>query len=275
MRLNTIVYPILMLITVSLNAQNFVWKMQDKRLIEKVGSKYLEGSDEILSLFEVTQDSLETYRYDNLGFDYKVVERAIGGGYISIRTKFYFRRDSLLGYRIFLELPDKKPIIQKYKNWYRLSFNINEYKEAINYNLDVMNEPLDSYHGTITQEDLNRSVKFYFSTESGIEYGLKGGYSYSYLKNRKHFIEIAESLTGDELEYLMYSKNPATRFTAIEYYLKNREKFRLDDSLEHWIKKVFKSTTYVKTMNGCSVEYSDSRLLFGAITGIEISSYAN
>ncbi len=52
---------------------------------------------------------------------------------------------------------------------------------------------------------------------------------------------------------LMYSINPASRLSAIEYYYRHRELFKNRASIEGWIKKVYAQNATVESIGGCIV----------------------
>ncbi len=84
---------------------------------------------------------------------------------------------------------------------------------------------------------------------SGTMYGYAGGGVI--MQNRKAFLEIKDSLTNDQLVLLMFSINPASRLTAIEYYLKEKERFSSQQLIDKWIDLVFLEMQKIKTMLGC------------------------
>ena len=58
------------------------------------------------------------------------------------------------------------------------------------------------------------------SPASGLYYGGRGGFSMNLLQNRELFMGLENKLTKELVIQLMYSINPASRLTAIEYYYK-------------------------------------------------------
>jgi hypothetical protein len=84
---------------------------------------------------------------------------------------------------------------------------------------------------------------------SGTMYGYAGGGVI--MQNRKAFLQIKDSLTADQVVLLMYSINPASRLTAIEYYLQHEDLFSSRQVIDNWVGVVFKATPTIETMSGC------------------------
>ena len=59
----------------------------------------------------------------------------------------------------------------------------------------------------------------------------------------------------------MYSINPVSRLTAIEYYLKNKQRFTNTKRIGKWIAKVFGEVPTIETIYGCLVTNENSKLL--------------
>lgn len=254
-------------------SQNPFWVNADKKLINKLANQYSENPNYLSSIYGIHENNFDSLDYEDLGFGYKMIKKGLGGGYISLKTNFYFHQDSLIGFTIFLSLPDHKRLIEKYKEWYKDKFNLEEYSPKIYYNSELMDYPLLGYYGTLNVQEIRKELKFYFSIESGLMYGLRGGYSNSILPNRKLFIGLLNSLTYEELYLLMHSKNPATRLTAIEYYLRNKSNIDLEYPVDEWIEKVLRQTTSVDTLDGCLGSRRDPRLVLWPLVGMAESPY--
>ncbi|MEK6155449.1 hypothetical protein WIW50_19485 [Flavobacteriaceae bacterium 3-367] len=187
----------------------------------------------------------------HLGFGYRIISRSTPGGYISINCDFLYKKDSLVGYRLRPELPDKPKLRNKYLNWYAGKFEITENHKVKPYyhNRKSFEAPLDNYSG---DKSTKVKVRAYMSPTSGLWYGGRGGWSMSLLPNRKHFLALEQSLTREIVMELMYSKNPATRLTAIEYYYKYPELFEESkEELDEWIEIIFKQVPRISTLRGC------------------------
>lgn len=84
---------------------------------------------------------------------------------------------------------------------------------------------------------------------SGTMYGYAGGGMI--MQNRKAFLEIKDSLTNEQLILLLYSINPASRLTAIEYYWKRKGSLGNNEAIDKWVEQNFKEMPTVKSMSGC------------------------
>jgi len=60
----------------------------------------------------------------------------------------------------------------------------------------------------------------------------------------------------------MYAINPASRLTAIEYYLKHKELFSSQEEINKWIGMNFKEIPKINTMRGCFLVTEDPETLF-------------
>jgi hypothetical protein len=148
-------------------------------------------------------------------------------------------------------LPKNESKKKKYLAWYNNKFDVTKDLELKPkyYNYVVFQSPLKEYKGTLFTDD---QIGFYMSPESGLYYGGRGGFSMNLLQNRELFMGLENKLTKKLVIQLMYSKNPASRLTAIEYFYKHPEMFKKEKSeLNNWIEIVFKQVPYIKTLNGC------------------------
>ncbi len=230
-----------------LYSQNPFWEGEDKRLIKKI-TELCDKPNE-LNQFFAEKNKLPKQEY--LGFRYLVKSYGIGAGYISISCDFYFQKDSLISYVLKPRLPKKEKKKKKYLEWYNNKFEVTDNLEIKPkyYNYDIFKKPLKEYEGTLI---LDNQINFYMSPESGLYYGGRGGFGMSLLQNRKLFIELEDKLTKEIVIQLMYSKNPASRLTAIEYYYKHPELFYKEKAeLDNWTKIVFKHVPKIMTLNGC------------------------
>lgn len=256
-------------------SQNPFWVRKDKKNIKKICEKYQDAPEKIPQFFGVKEKS-KSNKFEDLGFGYQSIEKGIGGGYVSIYADFYFLKDSLIGYSVFPELPDEEDesiLREKYLTWYSACFLKNNNLEPLFHNINAINSPLKQYPGKVKFNDLSKDVQYYYSLNSGTRYGLRGGVSNALLRNRQIFTKIKNKITFDELEFLMYSKNPATRLTAIEYYLRNKENISKRIQDEKWIDEMLENTPIVQTLRGCMVSYTSPRELLYQIVNSELNPY--
>lgn len=243
--------------SIALKAQNPFWVAKDKRIITEIVSNYNQP-EELEKLFPK-----EYARYGSayLGFGYKLLRKSLPGGYISVRAEFLYKKDSLIGYIIRPEMPTKKKLKKKYLKWYEGKFEVlNDLKlKPFYHNRSSFENPLEAFEG---EKSLNSQIRFYMSPQSGLSYGGRGGFSMNLLQNRKNFIDIEGILEKETVLELMYSKNPATRLTAIEYYYKHPEMFiNEQDEIDDWIQEVFRQVPVIDTLRGCFGRQEPSRNL--------------
>lgn len=228
-------------------SQNPFWTGEDKRLIEKI----VELADSPQELNEYFSEKNKSPRNSRLGFGYWTKSSRIGAGYIGISCDFYFYKDSLISYVLKPELPDKKRKKKKYLEWYSNKFEVTDDFEIKPkyYNYEFLEKPLKEYNRDLIND---KQIAHYMSPESGLFYGGRGGFSMNLLQNRKLFIELESKLNKESVIQLMYSKNPASRLTAIEYYFRNPELFTQEkEELDKWAEIVFREVPLVMTLNGC------------------------
>ena len=242
-----IVIIILILHFGNINSQNPFWEAMDKKIITNVS----ELSDNPLELNQFFKKKDTTPRVEYLGFGYFKKSYGVSGGYIAISCDFYFKKDSIVSYVLKPRLPRKDRKKKKYLKWYNNKFEVTESQEIKPkfYNYNILKSPLEQYKGTKFSDE---QIDLYMSPESGLAYGGRGGFGMSLLRNRELFMALENKLTKEIVIQLMYSKNPASRLTAIEYYYKYPDLFEKEKKeLDNWVKIVFKNVPYIKTLRGC------------------------
>ena len=224
-----------------------------KKIIE------LQNSPEELSQYY--SERVKSPRIVKLGFGYWIKSIRIGSGYIGIRTEFYYFKDSILSHVIYPELPRKRRKYKKYIEWYDDNFEISNGSKLVPkyFNYDVFYEPLSEYSGPVSYD---AEIRNYMSPASGVNYGIRGGATLILLTNRRNFLELQDKLSSELVIQLMYSKNPATRLTAIEYYYRNPGLFeRSKERIDNWTERVFMSPYLIHTIRGCFGGYEKAREL--------------
>ena len=239
-------------------APNPFWVRLDKKLIKGI-TQTEKSSPDSLEAFFLKKNKREII---DLGFGWSVWETTRRGGYISIYADFYYFHDEIIAYRIIPELPDEESLKKKYKNWYSPYFEF-EGKDILplEFQERIIKEPLKYYYENNDSLEVNNEVKYYMSPRSGLRYGYSGGISGNLLLNRKLFKGIKGILNNKEVILLMHSVNPASRLTAIEFYLQNKENFSENFEIEQWIEKIYLETPTIETLSGCMVEIQNSRKL--------------
>ncbi len=227
---------------------NPFWTHIDKKLIYAIIKFDKNNPKEIEQYFKTQRVQKCDTTKDTLGFGWTSWTPSIGGGYTSISAEFFYYHDSLVCYTLTPYLPEEKRLQKRYKKWYRDFFTYSKSEiQPFKFNELVIFKPLKEYEGTF--KNIPERIVNYMTPYSGIMYGYAGGGVI--MGNRKAFLEIKDSLTNDQVILLMYSINPASRLTAIEYYLKHKEKFSSRQQIDNWIDRVFLEMPMVKTMLGC------------------------
>jgi hypothetical protein len=259
-RLASILTLILFVHTAS--AYNPIWVIIDKKIIKNIVQLDRNNPQAVEQYFRTQKIQKCNTDKENLGFGWKMWTPGIGGGYISISAKFIYYHDSIISYSLKPEMPEEKGLIKSYKNWYQNSFSFELGKiQSFYYHLDSIFRPLKEYNGTLTSNTVPRKILEYMTPNSSTMYGHSGGYPVNLLQNRRKFFEIRSSLTNDHVVFLMYSINPASRLTAIEYYLRHKDSFTNQQAIEEWIEKNFTETPKVETLFGCFREFWDTKTL--------------
>ena len=241
------------------SAYNTLWMRLDKKIITKTINIDRKNPKTVEQLFKRHDKEREK---ENLGFGWKIWQTGLSGGYISIKATFYYLHDSIMSYTITPQLPDEPELIEKYKKWYCDKF---QYSSTcilpFNYNEENILRPLTEYNGKLTVQTAPEKLLKYMSPKSGTMYGYAGGYGGHLLQNRKSFLQIKDSLSIEQVIFLMYSINPASRLTAIEYYFKHKDSFSSLPFLNVWIEKNFTELPTVLTLFGCIGEQQSTRFL--------------
>jgi hypothetical protein len=251
---------ILLLFLVSKNAFAFNpwWTAIDKRLITTITKLDKSKPAEIEQYFKQQRIQAVSIEKENLGFGWTMWTPAIGGGYISIAATFFYYHDSLVSYSLRTQLPKEKGLQQRYRKWYGTYFSYADAAiQPYQFNEAAILRPLKEYPGQV--DHVSENISHYMTPYSGTMYGYAGGGVI--MQNRRAFLAIRDCLTNDELILLMYSINPASRLTAMEYYLKAQNRVK-DDVVYKWIEQNMMELPQTKTMSGCFYETVDTRTLF-------------
>jgi hypothetical protein len=188
-----------------------------------------------------------------LGFKYYLVKGSSGKGYVSLFYDFIYFQNQLVSYRIHPEMPGDHRLTKRYKDLYAPLFSIsqNQTPELLYYGYDAMCKPLNP---KVKPNSLNEQIAFYMTPYSGIRYGKYGGDPLTLLENRAFYTQIKKLMTPKICELLLYSKNPATRLTAVEFYYRNIKLFTHNrKQLEKRIDSIFTDLPTVETMSADEV----------------------
>jgi hypothetical protein len=137
------------------------------------------------------------------------------------------------------------------------------------WNLEAASRPLppDSLRlapDSLPSPSIREALAFYMSPYSGTLYGIRGGDAGQFLENRDRFLGLAEILAAEKklARYLLRSPNPATRLTAAEYIVRQKEHFPEFDSLQLTaFRAVFANPPRAATMRASLETSEDPRKL--------------
>jgi hypothetical protein len=229
-------------------AYNPFWTHIDKKLISAIINLDKNNPKEVEQYFKNQRIQKNDTTKEILGFGWTMWTPGTGGGYISISAKFFYFNDSLVSYSLTPRLPEEKGLQKRYKKWYGDYFAYsNSEIQTFSFNQTIILKPLNQYTGAL--KSIPDKIATYMTPNSGTMYGYAGGGLI--MENRRAFLGIKDSLTNDQVLLLMYSINPASRLTAIEYYLKRKSSFENQEAINNWIEQNFREMPTVKSMSGC------------------------
>ncbi len=197
---------------------------------------------------------------DNLGFGYSSIEGSMGKGYVTVFYQLIYYKDKLISYKLNPQMPRDDRLTDRYKQFYSplYRFDDNNNVETYYYNFEEMAKPLNGF----PREPSNMALSYLMTPFSGIVYGYTGDFTSSILPNREAYHDVREQLIPEDYLMLLFSKNPATRLTAIEEYYRNTAKFeKYKAEIENRIQTIFKELPETKTMFGCVLTSDDSKKL--------------
>lgn len=188
----------------------------DTLFITQLTEAYNTSTEELLKTLEVKND-----RRENLGFGYQLKKSGKGVGGISFDYKILYYKNKVVAYELstFIK-PDKSRRLKKlYRKRLSALFQVNkDFKvEPIYFRTDNADTPLNGI-----EKKTGNKIGEIMSPFAGIIFGYRCGNGLSILKNRELFDEVIKL---ENCEYLLQSKNPATRLMAVEFYYCNLAEF--------------------------------------------------
>lgn len=187
----------------------------DTSFIPILKKAYETSTEELFKTLEVKNDGRE-----DLGFGYQLKSSGKGLGSTSISYQILYYNNEIVSYKLTTRIPNKS---RKLKTLYREKFSSlfkidnDNNVQPIYFGIHKANEPLDGINKK-AENNLDQIMNPFI----GIIYGDYCGMGMSLLENRKMFEKIVQA---ENCEYLLYSKNPATRLMAVEFYYCNLTEF--------------------------------------------------
>ncbi|WP_338731459.1 hypothetical protein [Mangrovimonas cancribranchiae] len=231
----------------------------DTSFVTKLKKAYETSTEELIKTLEVKND-----RREDLGFGYQLKQSGKGLGSMTINYQILYYKNEIVSYELTTRIPNKSKRLKKiYKEKLSNLFKVNDdFKvEPIYFGIENSTEPL-----TGIEKWNNNNLNEIMSPFSSIIFGTYCGESMTLMNNRKLFDQIIES---DNCEYLLYSKNPATRLMAVEFYYCNLTVFSdvQKKSIDARIGELKRKPMLTKTCSGC--------IIGGELTGKIITELKN
>jgi hypothetical protein len=261
----------LLFVWLSATATNPIWTTIDKRMIKQLARLDYTNPAAVAEHFSESRNGTDEKEIQDLGFGWKMWHTGIGGGYVAVMAEFYYFQDSIVAYEVVPQMPTEHQLKARYRKWYATAFSFEgDVIQPRQHNMRSLEEPLPQYSGVSSVEALSDSVRAYLSPACGTRYGFRGGYSNTLTANRACLKSFREKVDDNMLLLMMYSINPATRLTAIEYYYyRMGHEFGANAEVDAWVLLVFTEVPRVRIAMGCIVETMTAHeavALFGSFT---------
>lgn len=199
-------------------------------------------------------------RAEDMGFGYRYKSGSMGFGYSSTYYILVFYKDELVSFELSQRMPSNPELTERYEQFMIGLFQFDSIGiKPLRWNYEKATRCLPGYENSI---DSSESVLYYMSPYSGIIYGYSGGDGGSFIENRKHLIDLQSRFSPELFTLLLYSINPASRLSAVEYFYGNADAMnQLELKHKEQIKRIFKETPAITTMSGCFIERRKSQHL--------------
>jgi hypothetical protein len=221
------------------------WIMMDTLFISQVTKAHNISTDKLLEVLDVTNENR-----DNLGFNYELKEASNGKGYMSFWYKILYYKNQVIAYELTAGIPNKS---KKVKNLYKEKLS-HLFEISDDFKITPLTFGKKRASEPIIIQDLKstKELEIAMNPFTGVIYGNYCGYGSSLLTNREAFDKI---INPSNCEFLMYSKNPATRIMAVEYFYCNISDFNSIkiNEIEKRIEEIKKYSPLTKTCGGCII----------------------
>lgn len=183
-------------------------------------------------------------------------------GKIYLECSFMLNEDSIVSYTIQPMLSfsknRKKRTFLKHQNWLKVD-SLGYALPITKLNEQYFQEPLLGYRGIYDSINIPEYLREYMSFYSGRAYGyLCVGCNFSILRNRSFFLLIEDSLGYEETKLLLYAKNPASRLTAVEFFIRNEGVWNIEPMVNKRMEEVLEVKDSMFS-NSCIVDYISIR----------------
>ena len=231
------------------------WVNNDIDLLKQVSGLDKSNPQNVADFFARITNSPP--RSDTLGFGWIHERTGKGAGYISVDLDYYTHNGIIASYSLSSQISYRKDMAKKYDSLLHVSMPIDSGRSVYyKFREDRILAPLTYIAKNKYKRPISLQMLKYMSPLSGTMYGYYGGLPIGMLQNREMFNEISKWLSPEQIVVLMYSINPASRLTAIEYYYRHPELFSHHKAIKNWIKSVYTQKSRMESINGCLV-YED------------------
>jgi len=227
------------------------WMDNDIDLLKQVSGLDKSNPQKVVDFFaRITNYSTR----DTLGFGWTHVNTAKGAGYISVGLDYYIYNNKIVSYTLSSKIAYRADLASKYDSLLHVAMPLDSGSFAYyKFRENRILTPLAEFAGGGHKKTIPLQMLRYMSPLSGTLYGYAGGLPIGTTQNRAMFNEIIKKLSPEQIMTMMYSINPASRLSAIEYYYRHPELFKNRAAIEGWIKKVYVQTATVESISGCIV----------------------
>jgi len=216
----------------------------DSVFIKKLADTYKANPAGVLDLLITSKHTME-----DIGFWYSEVSRIYESDYLRVGYQFIFFKDSLISYKLDASIRYGARLDTRYR---KICFPLFKFKDELHskpvyFNYDAMSKPLNDSVKIVSK---NKQLRFLMTPFSGTTYGyyLVMGYFLIQLDSRINFDAVKSKLTPETDYMLLFSKNPAARLCAVEYYYKNPGRFvNMKDKFEQRIAAIYKDMPIITT----------------------------
>ncbi len=244
----------------------------DRAMFARVTPKLLADPPD-LSALSLRPPTFETA---DLGFGYRVETGGAGGGYLSLYASLLLRDDEREALRVGATLPRSPAPPELYAELFRPLFGDRAHhasdSAARYWQYGRAAEPLDTAALPIAlpvlapQDDDpdQATLAWLMAPFSGTGYGTRGGYAGGQLPNRRAWSSLSR-LDAPTCLYLLRSKNPATRLTAVETLRRHADAWQVDLAvLAPTFDLIYQNPATIQTLQGCIIRQISARQLVDA-----------
>lgn len=226
-------------------------RVGEKQFLEQLKAA-LSDAPETVDRAVFAEKVLKEFLRTPLGFGYELADdyasRSKNPAYF-FNARFLYWNGLLVGFRLapYEELEDSSLLASVLGHEFPKasdgSFGTYEYRAK---------GATDMLPGCPSGPELSPKLKHFCSIDSGVSYGIDGGFVPTTIGNRKAYYDAAPEIDGLTCLRLLYSINPATRMTAYEHFIRNESAYAdWAEKIEKRMAVVFQELPVINTTKGC------------------------